>query len=947
MNHRCILFIITLCVCICCSFFQPACRCLASEGSTIRIGYTEHPGFIEKKSDGSYTGFGFEYFNEVSHYTGWKYEYISGTRSVLEQKLRNGEIDIMAPVMLTSERSDAVFDYPSHSMGTAASMLYVLPGNDRIFFEDYQGMNGMRVGGTFGSYQMLMARDYARRHGFSIRELYYKTYPDVIDALNRGEIDAMALSSLYRVSGYRPIATMTCAPFYPVARHGYIGPVLKELDEAADRIRYNTPDFISTAFKKYYGLGSGATMVSLTREEAAFLKSKAEIRVGYFSDWYPLLYRDEQGEARGILIDILRDIARKSGLNFHYVPIPGDESALVALRDPHLGLDLVVGTVKTTARNADPGIRLSRRLMPNNRAFAGLRNRAYDLREPYTIALTTSAKGNEAFLRETYPHFKTVLFPTAEDCIRAVIEGRADATYHNTYILSAALQHPAFDSVSIWNISYQLGGESVITGDASSDPRLFSIINKYIEATHPDEIQSIIFRNTSNMRVRMTPTDLVHKYSMTIKIAVPLVLLILFLLLKWLHDNRQHIAQLNERNSLLSAAISRAETANKAKSDFLSRMSHDIRTPMNGIIGMTYLAEKEQNPPRTTDCLRKIATSSQFLLGLVNDILDMSKAASNRIELNPQPYEAQVFREYLDAVILPLCREKQQTFTVDARFDEQFVPVLDILRTNQIFFNILSNAVKYTPEGGAVTLRIREKLLEGQRIALHIEVSDNGIGMSEAFLKVLFDPFMQEHRNELSENRGTGLGLAIVRKMIDLMGGTIAVTSAIGRGTTFTIDLECPCIPAGQAERKARSALPDKACLAGRHVLVCEDHPINQEIVRAQLNELKLVVTLAGNGQQGVELFRESPPNFYSAILMDIRMPVMDGYEATRQIRALPRNDAKTIVIYALTADAFEEDIRKAFDAGMDGHIAKPLDPGKMRDMLIRGLCGKDPEITE
>jgi signal transduction histidine kinase/PAS domain-containing protein len=301
-----------------------------------------------------------------------------------------------------------------------------------------------------------------------------------------------------------------------------------------------------------------------------------------------------------------------------------------------------------------------------------------------------------------------------------------------------------------------------------------------------------------------------------------------------------------------------AMAASEAKTDFLSRMSHDIRTPLNGIIGMTHIACGQDNPSRTADCLSKIQTSSEFLLGLVNDILDMSKAENNKLELHPEPYRAATFSSYIDSVIRPLVAEKEQKFTFDQITLDQikmpgYVALIDITHYNQIFFNLLSNAVKYTPEGGEISLVTIPRITEKGRMAMHAEVRDSGIGMSEKFQKVLFEPFVQEDRSDVSEKRGTGLGLAITKKLVDLMGGTIAVKSEPGKGTTFTVDLEFDCVrlpaddPALQAEQEKCET--DLSSLEGKHILLCEDHPLNQEIARALLEEKKMIVETADNGQ--------------------------------------------------------------------------------------------------
>ncbi len=392
-----------------------------------------------------------------------------------------------------------------------------------------------------------------------------------------------------------------------------------------------------------------------------------------------------------------------------------------------------------------------------------------------------------------------------------------------------------------------------------------------------------------------------------------------------------------EHEKKLRAALETAEKANAAKSDFLSRMSHDIRTPLNGIIGMTYLTEKMNLPAEAHENLKKIDTSSKFLLGLITDVLDMSKAESGKLELHPEPYNERNFVAYLEAVIEPLCREKNIKFVVDAETVSGVDMLMDPLRINQVFFNLLSNAVKFTPEGGTVTYRLCEKRIGKNRISLTAQVIDNGIGMSEEFQRVLFDPFTQENRKDASAERGTGLGLAIVKKIMDTMGGTIEVHSKIGEGTTFIVHADVDCVPAREISdaKPADASSGEDALLAGKHILLCEDHPLNQEIAVTLLKAKGLNVSVAEDGKIGLEMFQKSLLYFYDAILMDVRMPVMDGLQATESIRALDRPDAKTVPIIAMTADAFAEDIKKCMDVGMNGHVAKPIDPPLLYQTLV------------
>lgn len=396
-----------------------------------------------------------------------------------------------------------------------------------------------------------------------------------------------------------------------------------------------------------------------------------------------------------------------------------------------------------------------------------------------------------------------------------------------------------------------------------------------------------------------------------------------------------------QATAALQDALKQAKAASEAKSDFLSRMSHDIRTPLNGIIGMTYLAQQQNNPAATADYLEKIDTSGQFLLGLINDILDLGKVESNKIELHPEVYPPEEFKRYIASVITPLCDEKGISFSCKITGLKERNPLMDKLRINQIVFNLLSNAVKFTPEGGHVSYTsFWTPLPASDKLHMKVQVKDSGVGISPEFQQHLFTPFSQEGRVDNAVNRGTGLGLVIVKRFVDLMGGQIAVTSSLGKGTTFTVDIDFDSVP--KASQPA-AATPAKApvtypALQGAYILLCEDHPLNQEIAKTLLEQKGAIVVVAENGEIGVKQFERSSPNFFQAILMDIRMPVKDGHQAAQAIRALKRSDAKSIPIIAMSADAFEDDVKMSLASGMNDHLAKPINPDLLYATLQREI---------
>ncbi len=438
--------------------------------------------------------------------------------------------------------------------------------------------------------------------------------------------------------------------------------------------------------------------------------------------------------------------------------------------------------------------------------------------------------------------------------------------------------------------------------------------------------------NTDWYCVSSVPIASFHSTSPDFRFTGLLVLLLAILMV----IDLIYLYQLNRR---LKQSAHEANAASVAKTNFLSRMSHDIRTPINVISGMTDLALMEPNTERTVDYLKNIRASGKFLLGLVNDILDMNKVESGSMELHLKPYRYQEFITYLNAVIKPLCEEKGVEFIVQSN-ETDHVLLVDPLRFNQVLFNLLSNAAKFTPKGGHVKLIVQTALLPDGSISLDITVSDDGVGMSEVFQKTMFKPFTQEERTLAQNGVSTGLGLAIVKRLLDLMGGTIRVESAVGRGTTFFIHLEADV---AQETVQADEQTIVASDLSGRRILLCEDHPLNTKIIVQMLAHRSVSVETAENGKVGVDMFLSAPAHHYDAVLMDVRMPVMNGLEAAEAIRShAERDDAKTIPILALTANAYDSDVEKCLQAGMNAHLAKPVDTDRLCDTLAELIAASE-----
>lgn len=392
--------------------------------------------------------------------------------------------------------------------------------------------------------------------------------------------------------------------------------------------------------------------------------------------------------------------------------------------------------------------------------------------------------------------------------------------------------------------------------------------------------------------------------------------------------------EINRKNQELENVAQKAESAAHAKSEFLSRMSHDIRTPMNAIIGLTHLAQEEEDPQVVREYLHNIDTSSDFLLGLINDILDMSKIENGELTLKEDAYTREEFMNSINTVIKPLMDKREIQFVFRMEENVECIRV-DRLRYNQIFFNLLSNAAKFTPKGGTVEFTTEGLPVRDDKVGIRFHIKDNGIGMSPEFLPHLYDPFSQERVKGGEDVKGTGLGLPIVKSLVDIMGGTISVQSELGKGTEFIVELY---VPVAEAETEKPVSEIGTENLKDARILLVEDNDINIYVAQLILEKAGCLVEIAKDGKEAVEHFKESGINYYHAILMDVRMPIMNGIDATKAIRALNREDAATIPIIAMTADAFDEERKKTLEAGMNYHLSKPINPRLLYKILSEFL---------
>lgn len=650
------------------------------------------------------------------------------------------------------------------------------------------------------------------------------------------------------------------------------------------------------------------------------------------TDMAPTEYYDsEEDTFKGIAVDTFQLLSEYTGLTFSFVPRGNSTELREGIKE---------GTIDLVASTAyDEKITTQLYLTPT---------------EPYYdngITIVTNGKKEDYLncryslaLASGYPLYSTVardhgytdivLTDSFSECIKMVSSGKVDCTLIPTNSVNCMRDHPSYDKLATYSLPgglYEFG----IGVSQYADPVLVSILNKGIESITQEQRTQLLLNNLTVTGTKLTTLEFLAEHKLEA------VLIILFIVLLISIAIIHYSVKLKRMNIRLSKEIKRADAASCAKSEFLSRMSHDMRTPLNAILGFTILAsEEEKIDQNTSDYLQKINNSGKYLLGLISDVLDMSRIENGKVELNEEPESLSPFLTEIAENFRIQAEEKNIKLVTD--FDDIKVQwiYLDKLRTRQIFSNLLNNAIKFSGENSEIVFKVSNEAVNKSVNHMVCSIKDQGIGMSQSFIEKMYSPFEQENTDNAVN--GTGLGLPIVKSLVNIMRGTINVESTVGKGTTFTIEMDRRTAFAQNKEMK-KIQIDDYGVLSGKHVLLCEDHPVNVEIAKKILNKVGITCDLAANGKIGVTMFQLSQISSYDAILMDIRMPVMGGLEATQIIRSLDRADATTIPIIAMTANAYQEDRKKSKEAGMNAHLAKPIEPSLLYQTMIELMeCSKN-----
>ena len=884
----------------------------------VRVGYFSMEGFQEKnRMTGAYRGYGYEYLLAVAQYAGWEYDFVQVDYPSGVEMLENGELDLMYLLDDASLYADAV-DCSAYPAGESSVRLVTNKDNTENAYGDVASFGNLRVGmaKTETSYNAAFEA-YCQENSWAPQLVWYDTQGQAAEAMQAGQVDARLMSSA-RAADVRELARFDSQPFYLAVTKGNAA-LLNELNDAMQRIQMDTPAFTTELWRRYYADDAGQRIVFSQREKE-YLATKPVVRVGCSRSWYPLSYFDENGNYAGALCDTYGLISAQTGIQFEFVPYDYYYLAVDAFEKGKV--DMVCEMPFDFSYAAERDAQITKPVATINvvrvesTGYAG--SKSDDTY--YHVATLRNTYLNQLAVEKNGTSVQYVPFADAKSCVEAVLDGQADYTYINSYqaiYYQAHARYLRLGYVPMPEMEYQLS----FAVSKSADSCLLQILNKSIDGIGENRMNRI-FRgaadaaSSENVDIETLIYDNPGIFGGILALlAAALVTMCLSLV---------YSRRIRRKNAEL-------EIATKAKTDFLARMSHDIRTPLNGIIGMTLLAQEEENSPRTREYLKKIDASGKYLQGLVNDILDMNRLTRDEVVLRPEPYDASEFEAYIEAVIRPLCDAKQQEFFLEPNPCPKALMV-DKIRYNQMFVNLLSNAVKYTPVGGRIALRFENMETTEKSFTADYIVEDNGIGISPEFQKHMFEPFTQEKESVAST--GSGLGLAIVKQIADKMNGTLTVASTPGGGTTIRLHVSLPFAPE-KAEEKREICRGEERCLNGLHILLCEDNALNREIAQRLLEKAGAEVDAADNGAEALRMFSVSAPGSYDAILMDIRMPVMDGIQATRQIRRLARTDAQ-LPILAMTANGREEDRRNTRRAGMNEHLEKPIDPQRMYAALIQ-----------
>ena len=910
------------------------------QSQIIRVGSFEDTfNYVDK--NGVRRGYGYELMQALAGYTGWKFEYVKCDWSDCFDKLENGEIDIMGDISYTDERAQKML-FPDEPMGEEKYILYADLSDTDIGMSDFKSLDGKRVGVLMDTEPEIMLTEWENKNGIHTEHVNVNNDDDVEKKLANHEIDCFVSleESTWSEQGISSVTTIGKSGIY-FAINKERSDIKTELDYAMRQLEQDSPFFKADLYKKYFTLDY---IQVLTGKEKVWVEEHGGIQIGFLNNDPAIFSMDEEtGKLTGMLAEYIsyaKDCLGNQTLEFNIQAYDNYDEIIQALQNRDIDMIFYAGRNPYFAEQN--GYALTNTAWTYS-LMAVTDEEKFDENKVYTVAVPKKKYALKQHIAFSYPEWKLVDCDSLDNAADMVIQEKADC------FLMGASQALIYDnSQNFKSVPLTKTMEACFTvreGEGS----LLSILNKTIKAMPSDMLTSVlaIYDSTAD---KVTFSDFIKDNLLVFLATVGfLALSIIGIILVLLRKARkaEAVAKLAAKdtkklNDKLEIALKKAEDASLAKTRFLNNMSHDIRTPMNAILGYAQLMEeelKEKELPETSDHLEKLQQSGNLLLSIINNVLDMARIESGKMEIDENYGRIEDIRQTLFEIFGDEAKKKNIALHYTINVEHEHI-LTDTTKVKEIFVNILSNAIKYTPSGGSVMINIDELVCdEPGYMMVRTRVSDTGIGMSQDYLTKIFDAFTRERNTTKSKITGSGLGMSIVKRYVDLLGGTIDVESEPGKGSTFIVTLKHRIADESYYVKKhdEGSGTASKI-LEGRNILLAEDNDLNAEIAEAILERAGLKTERVEDGIQCVNKITKMPVGTYDMILMDIQMPRMDGYKATQAIRHLPDKDKACIPIVAMTANAFEEDKRDAVAAGMNGHIAKPIQIDKLLSMLAEVL---------
>ena len=879
----------------------------------VRVGWlVNNAGFQEGTPGERLSGWGYEYLQTLSYYTkGWQYEYVSGTFTELMNMLEAGEIDLMTNISYSEEREQTLL-FSSNPEGTERYYIYAKADRDDLAKGDPQALQGLTIGCNAGVMQTIVGQQWLADQGVTCTYKEIDTGGALFEALSDGEVDAIIMNDTISSPDASPMFYVGSSDYYfavPKSRPD----LMNDINAAMTAIARVNPRYNDEVKSSYSAQNSGSS--SLTGPEASWLKANGNtITLGYLVNQLPYCTQNDDGEMEGSLTSLATTLHDKFGITVKTVAFSNNEKMVEALSDGTIDAalpffrDYWLAEQKGVAQSNSMGTVSLTAIHVSNDLDSDLKD----------IACTENAIINRFELESLFPDATVTEYPNKDEALNALRVGKA-----RCIIVPSTRLETIRDTYDIEDFETQ---ELTNTAELScmiprGKPELLGIINKGI-INAGESLSASSYSPTSYSAQESDTFQFVYRNRTAIATVIICMLLTGIAILVWSLQRAQEARQ-------------KADAANAAKTAFLTRMSHGIRTPLNGILGLIEIEElKEGDMQVARESRAKARVAANHLLSLINDILEMGRIEERKVTLDHESFNLKELCD--DALVLCKLRASDRGITMLDTSEPYVVDQYMIgspTHIRQILVNLLDNSIKYNKRGGTVTFSSTIKPLDDEHAVFCFSVSDTGIGMTPEFLTRIYEPFAQEGDDARSKFQGTGIGMSIVKSLLDMMGGTIEISSEVGAGSTFNVQIPLDI----DKNPRARECADEQTCncsLAGMSVLLAEDNELNAEIAQTLLESEGIVVTRAANGNEAVDLYVGHPAGSFDAILMDIMMPGMDGYEATRAIRLSEKADAADIPIIALTANAFAEDAQAAHDAGMNAHLPKPLDLNKLKNML-------------